>query len=584
MSTRKKVTFIYRNYEGLGVGYLAAYARELGHQVQLVLYPDPWCDTYVKQKDKDSPMTGPLQARVNRELQSQIVDFGPDLLCFSTVTDDYQWCSETAGALRAATGAPTLFGGVHVTSVPERVAANPNVDLICVGEGEKLLGRLLEELDDWKSGTDLTIPGLWYSRGGALRRNGIGESVQDLDTLPFPAKDLFYERLPGLARTYTITTSRGCPYKCTYCYNAVMLPMYREEGRWMRQRSVDNVIEECRWALREFAPRHFLFMDDVFASSKKWVEEFADRYKREIGVPFALVTEAVVLKDDVVRWLKEAGLVNVQLGVQTLNEESKARIDRPESRAQLERAMTSLNRYDVHYQVDHMLGVPGETDQDQQTALEFYNQYRPDIVSVFWLKYYPKLPIIDFAIEKGILRTEDIEDIEEGRNEASYLFGGNAPEFARWLGYNMLFGWLNFLPRSLVDFLLRRPSLIHRLGFSSFFLSSSLPRMLSTAFRRPDFRGRDHIRRLVGQLVYIGQLVLRDLRRGGAAPALAARPRVRVPSPILAEPRDAPAGLAVPPSPDGANIAVMSAAPAAVEARVLVARRSGGKVYAVGEP
>lgn len=557
MPARKKVTFVYRNYEGLGVGYLASYVRSLGHAVQLILYPDPWCDTYVKQKDKDSPMTGRLQGRVNRELQKQVVQFDPDLICFSTVTDDYQWCSDTAGTLKAATGAPTLFGGVHVTSVPERVAVNPNVDLLGLGEGERLLGTLLEGLDDWESGADIDIPGLWYARNGEIRRNGHGEAIQELDDLPFPAKDLFYERMPGLARTYTITTSRGCPYKCTYCYNAVMLPMFREQGKWMRQRSVDNVIEECRWAVKNFHPRHLLFMDDVFASSKKWVEQFAERYKREINVPFALVTEAVVLKDDVVRWLKEAGLVNVQLGVQTLNDQSKARIDRPESREQLERAMTSLNRYDVHYQVDHMLGVPGETDEDQRVALEFYNQYRPDIISVFWLKYYPKLPIIDFAIEKGILRADDIEEIEEGRNEASYLFGGNAPEFKKWLGYNMLFGWLNFLPRPVVRFFLKDPQRVDRVAFPSFFLSSSLPRMLSTAFRRPDFRGRDHIRRLLNQLVYIAKLVWRDARRKGGAVSPTYVPAVNPPE--------------------------RAAASVSAETRTMVGRRSGGKVYAVGD-
>jgi pyruvate-formate lyase-activating enzyme len=566
MPARKRVTFIYRNYEGLGVGYLASYVRSLGHAVQLVLYPDPWCDTYVKQKDRDSPMTGRFQSRVNRELLREVADFAPDLVCFSAVTDDYQWCASTAGSIKAATGATTLFGGVHVTSVPERVVEHPSVDLLGLGEGERLLGRVLEALDDWRHGADLDIPGVWYRRDGEVRRNGEGEAIQDLDALPFPAKDLFYARMPGLARTYTITTSRGCPYQCTYCYNAVMLPLYRRQGKWLRQRSVDNVIEECRWAVRTFHSRHFLFMDDVFASSKKWVEAFAERYRREVDVPFALVTEAVVLKDEVVRWLKEAGLVNVQIGVQTLNEASKERIDRPESREQLERALGALNRYGVHYQVDHMLGIPGETDEDQHVALDFYNRYRPDIVSVFWLKYYPKLPIIDLALEQGILAPEDIEDIEEGRNEASYLFGGNAPDFQRWLGYNMLFGWLNFLPRGLVRLFVRDPERVRWVTLRSFFLSSSLPRLLSTAFRRPDFRGRDHVRRFVNQLVYIARLVWRDARRQLAGRAGAAG--------VAARERPAAAAAG---GPSAAPV------PAAAHVRTLVGRRSGGKVYAVGD-
>ena len=574
MASCKRITFIYRNYEGLGVGYLAAYVRALGHQVQLVLYPDPWSDTYVKQKDKDSAMMGRLQGRVDRELLREIVEFDPDLVCFSSVTDDYQWCLRTAGMVKAATRAATIFGGIHVTSVPERVVVHPCVDLLGLGEGERSLGKLLDQLDDWRAGAELDVPGIWYEREGEIHRGGWGEAIQDLDSLPFPAKDLFYAREPGLACTYTIVSSRGCPYRCTYCYNAVMLPVYREQGKWLRQRSVDNVIDELKWAVRHYHPRHFLFMDDVFASSRKWVEEFAERYRREIDVSFALVTEAVVLKEETVRCLKEAGLVNVQIGVQTLNEESKERIDRPESREQLERALANLNKYGVHYQVDHMLGIPGETDEDQRQALEFYNVYRPDIVSVFWLKYYPKLPIIDFAIEKGILRPEDVADIEEGRNEASYLFGGNAPEFRRWLGYNMLFGWLNFLPRRLAGFLLRRDR-VRWLAFESFFLSASLPRILSAFSRRADFRGRDWLRRLRAQMIYIARLLVRDWRheraRLGAATVGTARPRaVETESPASTLSSLPPAHV------------VPLATPAMAPGRAVVGRRSGGKVVAVG--
>jgi anaerobic magnesium-protoporphyrin IX monomethyl ester cyclase len=511
----KRVSFIYRNYEGLGVGYLAGALRAQGHAVQLVLYPDPWSDTYVKQKDKDSPVVTRIQTRVNRQLLREVVEFAPDLICFSAVTDDYQWCLRIAGELRPATGAATIFGGVHVTSVPERVVQQGAVDFLCLGEGERSLSLLVEQLGDWRAGAELSIPGIWYARGTEIHRGGWGELIEDLDQLPLPAKDLFYARMPGLARTYTLTASRGCPYKCTYCYNAVMLPLYRAQGKWTRRRSVDSVLDELLFAKRHYHPRHVLFMDDMFATNKKWVAEFSERYQREIALPFALITEAVVLsKEDTVRALKEAGLVNVQVGVQTLNEESKALIDRPESNEQLSTALTLLNKHKVHYQVDHMLGIPGETHADQRAALAFYNRFRPDIVSVFWLKYFPRLPIITLATEKGILQAKDIEDIEEGRNRASYLFGGNAPEFRKWLGYNMLFGWLNFLPRAVVELLLRDPARVDRIAFESFFLSSSLPRILSTLFRRPDFRGRDHVRRMALQLLYIARLAWRDLRAG----------------------------------------------------------------------
>jgi len=203
------------------------------------------------------------------------------------------------------------------------------------------------------------------------------------------------------------------------------------------------------------------------------------------------------------------------------------------------------------------------TDADQRLALEFYNEYRPDIVSVFWLKYYPKLPIIDLAMEKGILKAEDLEDIEEGRNEASYLFGGNAPEFKKWLGYNFLFGWLNFLPRRFVDGLVKNPPRVDWFAWESFFFAASLPRLLSTIFRRPDFRGRDHIRRMVGQVFYIARLVARDWRRE--------RTSVQAPQATNGFARPEPRPWPVPAA-DGPDTAHPD--------RVVVGRRSGGKITA----
>lgn len=180
---------------------------------------------------------------------------------------------------------------------------------------------------------------------------------------------------------------------------------------------------------------------------------------------------------------------------------------------------------------------------------------------MFWLKYYPKLPIIDLALEKGILKPEDLEDIEEGRNEASYLFGGNAPEFKKWLGYNFLFGWLNFLPRGFVDGLVKNPSRVDRFAWQSFFFAASLPRLVSTVFRRPDFRGRDHIRRMLGQVLYIGRLVARDWwRQRGVAPSPQASNGFAVP----------------PPRPPAPGAGPETARPDLVA----LGRRSGGKISA----
>jgi hypothetical protein len=129
----------------------------------------------------------------------------------------------------------------------------------------------------------------------------------------------------------------------------------------------------------------------------------------------------------------------------------------------------------------------------------------------------------------------------------------------------MLFGWVNFLPRSVVRWFLQKDR-SRLLAFESFFFAASLPRLLSTAFRRPDFRGRDHIRRTVGQLVYIVRLVMRDWCNrhdlGGRVV-----PAAQTVTPSVARPTPP---VAVTPSASG------------VDAPTIVGRRSGGKIAAVG--
>lgn len=512
----KNVTFVYRNYEGLGLGYLASYARSKGHHVRLALYPDPWADPYIWQKEAKSRFTGRIRRMVEEQLLREIVESQPDLVAFSVTTDDYQWSLRIARQIKKALDVPVLFGGVHVTSVPHRVIVREEVDYICLGEGERALVALLDHLDELQAGIDHYISGIWYQRDGTTIENGPGELIADLDALPFPAKDLFYDHLPILRRTYGVTTTRGCPNRCSYCHNAAMLPKYHKKGEanWLRQRSVDNVIEELLWAKRSFGMKHVMFMDDVFTLRQAWVEEFGEAYRRKIGVPFALATGAAFLKAGTIVALKKAGCVNMQLGIQTLNPETRKRIHRPETNKKLEEIFGLLKKHKLHFQVDHMLGIPGETAQDQVTAVRFYNRFKPDIVSVFWLKYYPALPIIDLAIEEGVLAPEQVELIEEGLNDESYLYCGDSPENRELRGFYFLYGYMWWLPRCVVNFLVDRERYRH-LAHASYFLSVALPRLISCCTRRKDFRGRDHLRRTFGMFCYVARICLARLRNRG---------------------------------------------------------------------
>ena len=128
------------------------------------------------------------------------------------------------------------------------------------------------------------------------------ELVEDLDALPFPDRGDYYRAVPVYRNMgiRSFSTSRGCPYDCTYCFNHAYNRMFRGCGKLLRRRSVANVIAEIQGVMAEHPPVRFIrFADDTFAHrADAWLEEFAESYSREIKVPFYCLMRSNTMNDD----------------------------------------------------------------------------------------------------------------------------------------------------------------------------------------------------------------------------------------------------------------------------------------------
>ncbi|MDI6786597.1 MAG: radical SAM protein [bacterium] len=484
-----KITFVYPDFENLGVEYLMAVCLEDGHEVDFVYYQAE--DPYLGRKAKTISF---------QQIAKKIAKAQPHIVAFSCVTDNYQYqllCARTLKEIMPEV--ITIFGGVHPTAVPEKVLRNTEVDCVAIGEAEKSLSDFLREgkKDDMFILPENPIEGIVFKKQDKLVGKFKEGPFVDLNELPFPYKTPFFLSLKDSSHEYRIITSRGCPYSCSYCFNSYLHKL--REKNFIRQRKVDNVIDELIWAKVHYSPKYILFVDDSFTTNMEWIFEFCNRYKKEIGLPFGCIANPYYINRKIAAALSSAGCINMQIGIQSLSEELCSKILRRKSNNdRIAESIKDLKEVGIMVQVDHMLGIPDDTLKLQEESALFYNKYRPNLISIFWLTYYPKTSIVEIAKQKGILTKNNISNVEEGKRliEGSYLAGGSMSNPKPYYSISLLFNWLPILPRWLINFLVH--SRLYRIfRIKNYFISTALPRVIQSIFNQKDFRGRSHIIRFI---------------------------------------------------------------------------------------
>lgn len=445
-----KITFVQSENENLAVEYFSALLRQKGHFTELIYDNRYFARTAVN-------LPGPARLFDMRDrLVRDLARAKPDLVAFSVMTSGYQWAVEMARRVKCAIDVPIVFGGVHVVAVPEVVIEEDCVDAVCVGEGEVSLLTLVEQLPSFP---DVEVPGLWVKRDGAVVKSEPAEMVSDLDSLPFPDKELFHRRLPWLSRGYLIMCSRGCPYACTFCSNDMLRRLYKGRTRYVRRRSTENVLEEMAVAKARYSPDRFNILDDCFTADKGWLAEFCETYRRDIRLPFIAVSHPQLIDDDVACMLADSDCAQLLLGVQSSSEEIRRNVlNRKESNAQVKTAAAACHRNGLRFSIDHIFGVPGEGEDEYRHALGFYNELRPNAINTYYLVYFPKTTIIKSALDAGVLQPEDVDLINRGQLDVSMNVGIGAErqKTNTFYNYAFLFSLIPLLPQRAIDVLARR--------------------------------------------------------------------------------------------------------------------------------
>ena len=357
-----KIALIFPRYRypsgdpPLGVAYLSSYIREnSNHKIEII-------DTTF---DKSELF-----------LISKIKKGNYDLFGIYSNVVVYRDALRVAKILKTFNpGTPIILGGPYATVMPEDVLKDRNVDAVAIAEGEITLLQLLKNNLNFKG-----VKGIWYKKNGRIYKNSLRNSIENLDSIPFPARDLLqmnkyiknWFQLDSFSTSLKgthIIGSRGCSYNCTYCQPALR----KIFGEKIRFRSPENIVDELEHLKKEYKMNSFIFEDDTFIINKKWVENICDEIiERDVDMLWGCNVRADLVRKQLLKKMKDAGLVKLYIGIESSNQRildsvynKKITID------QVKRSIRIGKELGLKIQGYFMLGAPTETIKEIKQTIRF---------------------------------------------------------------------------------------------------------------------------------------------------------------------------------------------------------------------
>jgi len=337
------------------------------------------------------------------EINKFVQKINPKLIGISLMSIEYSNARDLTEYLKNNfKSIPIIWGGIHPTICP-KMCLN-HADYVCIGEGEKTIIDLAKAVEDNK---DLTsINNLCYLEHGQMKKNELYPLIENLDEVPsydhIPINGFIQEKKGRIiiidkrvfkkyaryrGTTYSIMSSRGCPFSCTYCCNNFISNLY--QTRKIRKRSIKNVISELERAINNNPEiREINFQDDCFlAYSDEYLKEFSRVYKEKIGKSFIIRAIPTFITRDKIKHLKNAGLSWVSLGLQSGSDRvCKEVYKRRSLKRDFLKAAEIIKDFNIAAFYDVILDNPFENEEDGletiQTLIKTPKPFFPQIFSL----------------------------------------------------------------------------------------------------------------------------------------------------------------------------------------------------------
>jgi len=323
--------------------------------------------------------------------------FSPDLLGFTITTLSFHATLEWIRKLKQDTGIPVMVGGEHVRIYPFETMSHNEIDFCIIGEAELPLPEFIRAFREKRPYEG--IKSLGYRKDGDVIIDRTLQFVEDLDTVPFPARHLIrnelYENILTRRKNFTaFVSSRGCPFNCAFC---------NHNHQKYRTRSVQNVVDEIEMNLKQFGIRDFDIYDSTFTADRKRVIAICEEiHRRKLKVGFTVRSRVDVITRDMIDSLKAAGCHTIMYGIESSNPEILKRMNKGITPELVMEKVQYTHQSGIKALGFFLFGFPGENRETIEDTINFALKLPLDYALFSILLPQPETEIYEYYWKRGL--------------------------------------------------------------------------------------------------------------------------------------------------------------------------------------
>lgn len=342
-----------------------------------------------------------------KDVEKELLKRKPDLVALTALTPTIGRALETAQVVKETLpDSIVVMGGYHPTFNFIETLEDENVDIVIRGEGEYIMLNLVQALENQSSLHD--VKGIVFEDKNSkeIVVNPEAPLIQDLDELPFPALNLLpmkkYRLLDMDTHMTTMITTRGCPMQCSFCSSAAM------HGKKIRERSVENIVDEIEYLKTNYDIDTIAFMDDTFTLKKRKVMAICDEIlKRNIEIMWGCTSRVDTLDEKLLKKMKEAGCITIFIGVESADQQQLDNMCKNTTIAKIENAFKIARKLKIRTIASVALGMPGDTKEIMNKTVKFVHKLKPNYAIYSLATPYPGTRFYKEAFEKNLIKIKD---------------------------------------------------------------------------------------------------------------------------------------------------------------------------------
>lgn len=411
--------------------YLAAYLEENGIGVDIIdvktegTYFDTIknriFDYYNLLLRKQTIVENVLYSFTRDRIIEEAISSSPNLIGLSCMTIEYNSVMKIASILKEKLGVPIVVGGIHPSLYPEQfIYEKSPVDFVAIGEAEETLLELARYLES-NRGDYENIDGIAYLKDGRCHLTEIRTLKEDFSISPINAYHKlnmnFYTRPHPCVTRYVrisgtqIFTSRGCPYRCTFCSNPLIWKMNRGY-KPIRYRPVKSVIEEIKFLKEKYHIDGFYIMDDTFCIEERYVEEFCSELKNAgINLVWGAETRSNLVSEPLLKKMKKVGLVQMDIGVESGSNEMLREIKKGITAEDNLYIFSLAHKYKIRVFANIMVNLPNETLEQLQETINLLEKIRPSSGGIAVTVPLPKTELFDKYVASKVNSDREVVEL-----------------------------------------------------------------------------------------------------------------------------------------------------------------------------